>query len=728
MLNIRDFLDGVIHRLPFADRSWERVLILGTGQVARRLVAQIESARGPSLTSRIRFVSEEGVSDTGGEIPIGTARGSGDPGGLPVAGRIADLLRIIDEDPPNRIIVALSDRRTRLPMEALLKSRMRGIIVEDAWAAYERVARKVDIETLLPGTFVFSRELTKTLLQDLLRRFVSIGIALAGLILSAPLAAIIAIAIKLDSKGPVFFIQERGGKHCRIFKIYKFRTMQDVAEQDDGTWSRRDSGRITRVGLWLRWTRLDELPQFINVLKGDMDIVGPRPEMASNLPVMTQQIPYYDFRHMVRPGITGWAQIKNGYSVSRDEVIEKMRYDLYYLKHRSLRFDLMILMRTIGVLLFDHPGEKGDNRESTQEETGVPGTIPCAGEGGALAHPGSPESKTSVVSLTGSKSPGRILAGNRRVQEIPPAGGPVTNVLSVDVEEYYHGMEFLAAMRSGGVAALPSRVEENMENLLMLFEERRVRGTFFVVGKVAEEHPMIVRRISSAGHEVACHGYSHTLITNQSPEEFRADLRRAKAVLEDQAGTEILGYRAPNFSIRSGREWAFDILLEEGFRYDSSIYPILHDRYGFPRAPRFPYVILSRDSLSLVEFPIGTVRWMGVNLPIGGGGYFRLLPYRVSRLGILRVNRKERRSVMFYLHPWEIDPGQPRLPMPPHHRFRHFVGLRKQRAKLSRFLADLPFAPAREVLRIDEASPSMHSHRTDPGEMKRDFMRSLGGA
>jgi polysaccharide deacetylase family protein (PEP-CTERM system associated) len=276
----------------------------------------------------------------------------------------------------------------------------------------------------------------------------------------------------------------------------------------------------------------------------------------------------------------------------------------------------------------------------------------------------------------------------------------ITNVLSVDVEEYFHGMEFESAVPSAQRGSLPSRVEENMDRVLALLHGHKVQATFFTVGQLAEQHPGMLRRIAAEGHEVACHSYRHELVSRQSAEEFRSDVRRAKGVLEDITGAEVVGYRAPNYSIQSGQQWAYDVLLEEGFRYDSSIYPIIHDRYGQARAPRFPYEIRKNGGLALIEFPIGTVRIGGINLPIGGGGYFRLLPEILIRRGIRHVNVKERQLVMFYFHPWELDPNQPRPPMPWHHRFRHYVGIDKQEAKLSRLLRHCRFGTARSILNL----------------------------
>jgi len=274
------------------------------------------------------------------------------------------------------------------------------------------------------------------------------------------------------------------------------------------------------------------------------------------------------------------------------------------------------------------------------------------------------------------------------------------NALSVDVEEYFHASIFRAATRCLGVHRFESRVQGSVDRLLDLLHGAGARATFFTLGEIARSHPGIVRAIAAADHEIACHGDRHEDVCDQSPRRFRRDLRRAKARLEDLVGDPVLGFRAPNFSIGRGQPWAYEILLEEGFRYDSSMYPILHDRYGAPRAPRFPYTIFKNGSSCLTEFPVGTARVLGVNLPIGGGGYFRLLPFELVRRGIRRVNDRERQPIMFYVHPWELDPGQPRPPMPWHHRFRHYVGIEREAFKLTCLLNDFCFDTARDVLRV----------------------------
>jgi len=274
----------------------------------------------------------------------------------------------------------------------------------------------------------------------------------------------------------------------------------------------------------------------------------------------------------------------------------------------------------------------------------------------------------------------------------------IVNVLTVDVEEYYHAAIFRRGANPPRGTVFESRVERSMDLLLDLLRRTRTRATFFVLGEVAAAHPHLMRTLVAEQHEVACHGDRHEDVCRQSPEEFRLDIRRAKAQIEAVIGRPVLGYRAPNFSIGRAQSWAYAILAEEGFSYDSSLYPIHHDRYGQPDALRFPHEIWRNGACSLTEFPIGTARVLGTNLPIGGGGLFRLLPYALFRRGIRRVNLREQQPVMFYLHPWELDPGQPRPPMPWRYRLRHYGGLDTEVDKLFRLLDQFRFGTVREFL------------------------------
>jgi polysaccharide deacetylase family protein (PEP-CTERM system associated) len=274
---------------------------------------------------------------------------------------------------------------------------------------------------------------------------------------------------------------------------------------------------------------------------------------------------------------------------------------------------------------------------------------------------------------------------------------PIVNGMSIDVEDYFQVSAFDRVVRRETWDDLESRVCANTDRLLALFDESGVRATFFVLGWVAARFPALVRRIADARHEIASHGYAHRLVYEQNRDEFREDVRSAKDLLEDTSGVAVYGYRAPSYSITGRSLWALDVLIEEGYRYDTSIFPIHHDRYGIPGAPRHVHV-LKRASGSIVEVPGSTVRWGSVNLPIAGGGYFRLLPYWWTRRGIARLNRLERQPAIFYLHPWEIDPEQPRIPVPAATRVRHYANLGKTEGRLRRILEDFRFTTIGSVV------------------------------
>lgn len=272
------------------------------------------------------------------------------------------------------------------------------------------------------------------------------------------------------------------------------------------------------------------------------------------------------------------------------------------------------------------------------------------------------------------------------------------NALTVDVEDYFHVAAFSRQIDPATWDRFPLRVERNTYRLLDLFTERGVRATFFVLGWVAERCPGLVRAIADQGHEVACHGYSHQLIYEQTPAVFRVETMRAKACLEDQVQRPVLGYRAASYSIIKRSLWALDILAELGFAYDSSIFPVHHDRYGIPGSPRWPYRLDTPNGGSLIEFPPSTLAVGGYRLPVAGGGYFRIYPYWLTRFALSRVNETERHPFIFYLHPWEIDPEQPRIRAGWSSTFRHYTNLNRCEERLSRLLRDFQFAPAREVV------------------------------
>ena len=273
----------------------------------------------------------------------------------------------------------------------------------------------------------------------------------------------------------------------------------------------------------------------------------------------------------------------------------------------------------------------------------------------------------------------------------------IENSLTIDVEDYFQVTNFASFVDPESWDTFPSRVNQNTSNLLLLFEQYKIRVTFFILGWVAERNLDLVKRIHNQGHEVACHGYGHQLVYELGEKKFRDDIRRAKHILEDACGEAVIGYRAPSYSIIDSSKWALDVLISEGFRYDSSIFPTHHPRYGIPDAPRHHHVI-KREQGTIEEFPPSTIPVGKWNFPIAGGGYFRLFPYFLTRWGGRRLNSRGE-DFVFYLHPWEIDPGQPRFKEASRlSRFRHYVNLGRTRTKLVRLMQDFQFAPLKDYL------------------------------
>jgi polysaccharide deacetylase family protein (PEP-CTERM system associated) len=263
--------------------------------------------------------------------------------------------------------------------------------------------------------------------------------------------------------------------------------------------------------------------------------------------------------------------------------------------------------------------------------------------------------------------------------------GPIVNALTVDVEDYFQVSAFEPHIARSDWDTLPCRVEANVDRILGLLDDHGAHATFFTLGWVAERYPALVRRVADAGHEVASHGSAHRRAHEQPRDEFEDDIARAKALLEDVTGMPVQGYRAPSFSVGPSNAWAFDCIASAGYRYSSSVYPIRHDHYGAPQSPRFPHEVTP----GLIELPVATVRMLNSNWPAGGGGYFRLLPYEVSRWSIARINSVDRQPAMFYFHPWELDPGQPRVAgVSAKTRFRHYLNLGRTEARLTRLLRD----------------------------------------
>ncbi len=274
----------------------------------------------------------------------------------------------------------------------------------------------------------------------------------------------------------------------------------------------------------------------------------------------------------------------------------------------------------------------------------------------------------------------------------------IKNALTVDVEDYFQVSAFAKSIDQKNWDQHTLRVEKNTHQLLDLFDEFKVNATFFVLGWVAERTRDLIKEISNRGHEVASHGYSHQLVYNQSPEVFKAETIQSKQLLEDIIQSPVNGYRAASYSITNRSLWALDILAEAGFEYDSSIFPVRHDRYGIPDAPEFPYKLETPNGSSLIEFPLSTAKFLKYKLPVAGGGYFRLYPYALTRAGLSQINRRQQ-PFIFYLHPWEIDPEQPRIDASWFSRFRHYNNLDKCESRLRRLLKDFEFCSTRDVLK-----------------------------
>jgi polysaccharide deacetylase family protein (PEP-CTERM system associated) len=277
------------------------------------------------------------------------------------------------------------------------------------------------------------------------------------------------------------------------------------------------------------------------------------------------------------------------------------------------------------------------------------------------------------------------------------------NALTIDVEDYFQVSAMAPYIPRSQWNTIPCRIEQNIARILAMLDEHKVKATFFTLGWVAERYPALVRQLVAGGHEVASHGYAHERATSQSPDAFLADIRLAKMVLEDITGNEVKGYRAPSFSVGAGNRWASACIEQAGYRYSSSVYPIAHDHYGMPDSPRFSHVSFGE----LLEIPLTTVRMFRKNLPAAGGGYFRLLPYSVSRWCIGRVNKVDKQPAIFYFHPWEIDPEQPRVAgINAKTRFRHYVNLGRMEVRLRRLLQDFKWGRADNVF-LDHHQPAL---------------------
>jgi exopolysaccharide biosynthesis polyprenyl glycosylphosphotransferase len=320
-----------------------RVLVIGTTPLAY----QIADLLAPGQSHRYRLAGIVAENAGLADSPLNRF----------IVGRLDHLAEIVKTLRPDRIVIALADRRKGVPMRVLLNARLEGIKVADGVTFFQRLTRKVAIEALSPDHVIFSAGFRRNNLDGAMRRTLSVFVSAVALVVLAPLGALIAVAIKIESRGPILFVQDRIGLGGRQFALLKFRTMYPVS-RPISEWAGDNEARITRLGRWLRRSRLDELPQLVNILRGDMNLVGPRPHPVCNFDLFLDRIPYYAVRTTVRPGLTGWAQVKQGYANGLDEEIEKMRYDLYYIEHRSAWLDLRILFGTMHMLFSDHASNR----------------------------------------------------------------------------------------------------------------------------------------------------------------------------------------------------------------------------------------------------------------------------------------------------------------------------------------------------------------------------------
>jgi len=550
------------------------------------------------------------------------------------------------------------------------------------------------------------------------KRLLDVALVAGLLVPCLPVLGALVLLVRLTSRGPGLYRQSRVGKDGRPFKLYKIRTMRHDAESQTGPmWSRPGDSRITGVGVIIRRFHLDELPQLFNVLKGEMSLVGPRPERPEFVRALSTAIPGYDNRLRVPPGITGLAQLNLPPDTNLCCVCRKVVLDTDYIQRAGLLLDLRLLcctfarvfklsnamtLRPLGLMrevrIQDCHVESGNGNgemgTDTVEErcpaikrlTEIMGELEVDVPLGAAAPP-EPQRRPARITPVGSSA----------ATEPEPVVG-IVNCFTVDVEDYYMVSGFEKQIPRARWGEFESRVVPNTKRILRLLDRHNVKATFFILGWVARHQPDLVREIQASGHEIASHGYWHHLVYRQTPEEFRNDLRTSREVIEDAIDQPINIYRAPSFSITEKSRWALDILTEEGFRIDSSIFPIHHDRYGMADAEPGIHQIAT-PSGPLWEFPPSVVSWKGVNLPVGGGGYFRLYPLKLTIRWLQKINRDRQRPFIFYIHPWEVDPDQPRIQNGSRlSRLRHYVNLSRTERRLETILENFQFAPAGNVV------------------------------
>jgi len=519
-------------------------------------------------------------------------------------------------------------------------------------------------------------------------------LAVLLLIPGLPLIGLLVLLVRWTSRGAGIYRQVRVGKDGRNFTMYKIRTMRHDAEVATGAvWTQTKDARVTALGRVLRKLHLDELPQLFNVLRGEMSLVGPRPERPEFVRVLAERVPGYLDRLAVAPGITGLAQINLEPDTDLESVPCKLVLDREYLQTAGAWMDFRIFLSTLLHLL-------GISGERSRRIVRLHRTV-------RRADTAMTEASLTPATITEQRAPAPFnptfahLADNRLQDdcaEVFAESLDLVNAFTVDVEDYFHVSAFEKDIPRHQWSRFLPRIEQNTHRILELLDRHDVRATFFVLGWVADRHPQLVREIHDAGHEIGSHGYWHRLAYHQAVDEFRADVTRSRDVLADLIGEPIRAYRAPSFSITKQSLWALDVLAEEGFTVDSSVFPIYHDRYGIPGAKSGIHR-LETSAGSLWEFPPSVVRLGRMRLPIGGGGYFRLYPLSWTLRGLARIHRTSRQPFMFYVHPWEVDPQQPRLRAgSTASRFRHRVNLAKTEGRLDVLLGTFRFGRLCDVI------------------------------
>ena len=489
------------------------------------------------------------------------------------------------------------------------------------------------------------------------------------------------------------------------------------AEASGVAWSGIGDPRVTALGRFLRKTHLDELPQLWNVARGEMCLVGPRPERPEIIGSLSQIIPKYHLRMNVKPGVTGLAQVNLDADSNINTTRQKQILDLRYIANANMLLDLRMLIATALMMSFMRVELAMQLMRLRQEiddselyAMGYQFNVP---EDSLW----NPQKGAIVVAEQSTVSSVSDLAVNLRLLHEPSKNGShtLTHCFTVDVEDYFQVAAFERRVSRKNWDKYECRVEANTRRILNLLAKHEVNATFFALGWVAERYPQLIRTIHQAGHEIGSHGYWHELIYRQTPEEFATDLEDSCSAIGEAINERVTAYRAPCFSITNKSLWALDILADHGFTTDSSIFPIRgHDRYGLQTAN--PHIHeLSTKHGNLIEFPASAYHLRMIDLPIGGG-YFRILPFGVSMHAFSRIEQQQR-PVMFYTHPWEIDESQPRIPrvgMRSH--FRHYTGLRSTYQKLDRMLAVTKFSSMNTV--IEQTRKSGHIMSVDVNDLR----------